>query len=271
MRESREGLRQWLQGHANVTLIDGPGALRSRRAWWRVGDRSSSAERIFINVGGRAARARPAGRRRRARSSTAARSWSVDSLPEHLVIVGGSYIGLEFAQMYRRFGAPRDGGRDGAAAAAARGRGRLARDPRDPRGARASTLRTACRVHRARAGAATASRSASSAARARRWSTAATCCSPSAAGRTPRSSGLDAAGIATDARGYIEVDDAAAHQRRGRLGARRLQRPRRLHAHVVQRLRDRRRQPVRRRHAPRQRAHRRPTPSSSTRRSAASA
>ena len=30
---------------------------------------------------------------------------AVDSLPEHLVIAGGSYIGLEFAQMYRRFGA----------------------------------------------------------------------------------------------------------------------------------------------------------------------
>ena len=28
----------------------------------------------------------------------------VDSLPAHLIIVGGSYIGLEFAQMYRRFG-----------------------------------------------------------------------------------------------------------------------------------------------------------------------
>ena len=29
----------------------------------------------------------------------------LDILPEHLVVVGGSYIGLEFAQMYRRFGA----------------------------------------------------------------------------------------------------------------------------------------------------------------------
>ena len=73
-----------------------------------------------------------------------------------------------------------------------------------------------------------------------------TCCSPS--GRRPNTDdlGLDTAGVATDARGYITVDDAC-HQRARHLGARRLQRPRRLHAHRLQRLRDRRRQPARRR------------------------
>jgi pyruvate/2-oxoglutarate dehydrogenase complex dihydrolipoamide dehydrogenase (E3) component len=34
-------------------------------------------------------------------------------LPDHLVVIGGSYIGLEFAQMFRRFGARSDGGREG--------------------------------------------------------------------------------------------------------------------------------------------------------------
>ena len=29
---------------------------------------------------------------------------ALDTLPDHLIVAGGSYIGLEFAQMYRRFG-----------------------------------------------------------------------------------------------------------------------------------------------------------------------
>jgi pyruvate/2-oxoglutarate dehydrogenase complex dihydrolipoamide dehydrogenase (E3) component len=33
---------------------------------------------------------------------------SVDFLPRHLIVVGGSYIGLEFGQVFRRFGAPED-------------------------------------------------------------------------------------------------------------------------------------------------------------------
>ena len=32
---------------------------------------------------------------------------ALNELPEHLVIVGGGYIGLEFGQMFRRFGSPR--------------------------------------------------------------------------------------------------------------------------------------------------------------------
>ena len=58
-----------------------------------------------------------------------------------------------------------------------------------------------------------------------------TCCWRSAGARTPMTSGLGAAGIATDARGYIVVDDSARDQRARHLGARRLQRPRRVHAH----------------------------------------
>ena len=70
----------------------------------RVGDDALTAERIFINVGGRAvvpadARARPT-----CPISTNTSMMGVDFLPEHLIIVGGSYIGLEFAQMFRRFG-----------------------------------------------------------------------------------------------------------------------------------------------------------------------
>ena len=74
-----------------------------------------------------------------------------------------------------------------------------------------------------------------------------------AVGRRPNTDdlGLDAAGIALDARGYITVDEELRTNVPGRLGARRRQRPRRLHAHVVQRPPDRRRQPAARRDAPR--------------------
>ena len=98
-----------------------------------------------------------------------------------------------------------------------------------------------------------------------------TCCSPSAAGPTPTTSGSTSAGVATDARGYIIVDDSLATQRAGHLGAGRLQRPRRVHAHRLQRLRDRRRQPARRRRPAGSATASRPTRSTSIRRSAASA
>ena len=63
-----------------------------------------SAERIFINVGGRANVPDMPGIDK-VSYLTNSTIMEVDFLPEHLVIVGGSYIGLEFAQMYRRFGA----------------------------------------------------------------------------------------------------------------------------------------------------------------------
>ena len=56
----------------------------------------------------------------RSTTSTSSGMMDVDFLPEHLLIVGGSYVGLEFAQMYRRFGSRGDGRRDGAAADRAR-------------------------------------------------------------------------------------------------------------------------------------------------------
>ena len=68
-----------------------------------------------------------------------------------------------------------------------------------------------------------------------------------ATGRRPNTDdlGLDKAGVETNAGGYIKVDESAAHQRAGHLRDGRLQRPRRVHPHLLQRLRDRRRQPVR--------------------------
>src|SRR6185312_210672 len=70
----------------------------------RVDDELIAADRIFLNVGGRAVVPDLPGLAD-VDYMTNVGVLELDSLPEHLVIVGGSYIALEFAQMYRRFGA----------------------------------------------------------------------------------------------------------------------------------------------------------------------
>ncbi len=70
----------------------------------RVGDRLISAPRIFLNVGGRASVPDMPGVAE-VPYLTNTSILGLSEVPRHLVIVGGSYIGLEFAQMYRRFGA----------------------------------------------------------------------------------------------------------------------------------------------------------------------
>src|SRR5271155_5614576 len=69
----------------------------------QVGKESLTADRIFINVGGRAVVPDIPGLDQ-VDYLTNSSMMNVDFLPRHLLIVGGSYIGLEFAQMYRRFG-----------------------------------------------------------------------------------------------------------------------------------------------------------------------
>ena len=69
----------------------------------RVNDLLLEAAEIFINVGGRALVPDMPGLDG-VPYVTNSSMMNVDFLPEHLLIIGGSYIGLEFAQMYRRFG-----------------------------------------------------------------------------------------------------------------------------------------------------------------------
>ncbi|MGX0523670.1 pyruvate/2-oxoglutarate dehydrogenase complex dihydrolipoamide dehydrogenase (E3) component [Ralstonia pickettii] len=69
----------------------------------RVGDELLEAERIFINVGGRAL-VPPMPGLDQVPFLTNSTMMDVDFLPEHLVVIGGSYVGLEFGQMFRRFG-----------------------------------------------------------------------------------------------------------------------------------------------------------------------
>jgi pyruvate/2-oxoglutarate dehydrogenase complex dihydrolipoamide dehydrogenase (E3) component len=72
----------------------------SRRTGW---PRYLRVERIFINVGGRAAVPKLPGLYQVAYLTNSS-MMAVDFVPRHLILVGGSYVGLEFAQMYRRFG-----------------------------------------------------------------------------------------------------------------------------------------------------------------------
>ena len=100
--ESVAGLAAWLGGLANLTMFRGAarfvGPLRLQ-----VGDDELAAPKIFINVGGRATVPDWFGIHD-VPHLTNTSMMDLDVLPVHLVIVGGSYIGLEFAQMYRRFG-----------------------------------------------------------------------------------------------------------------------------------------------------------------------
>jgi pyruvate/2-oxoglutarate dehydrogenase complex dihydrolipoamide dehydrogenase (E3) component len=100
---SSNGLATWIDSMRNVTLIRGHARFVAPRRV-QVDGRTLAAERIFINVGGRAMVPDLPGLKD-VPYLTNATMMDVDFVPGHLVIVGGSYIGLEFAQMYRRFGA----------------------------------------------------------------------------------------------------------------------------------------------------------------------
>ena len=99
---SREGVEKTVRGLPNGTVYTGHARFESPREV-RVGDEVLTAEKIFINVGGRAT-TRDIEGLDQVPYWTNSSMMGVDFLPPHLVIVGGSYVGLEFAQMYRRFG-----------------------------------------------------------------------------------------------------------------------------------------------------------------------
>jgi pyruvate/2-oxoglutarate dehydrogenase complex dihydrolipoamide dehydrogenase (E3) component len=97
---SNRGVEKWLKGMENATVYEGHARFEGPRQV-RVGEELLEADRIFIDVGGRASR--PGGFEG-AGALTNSTILDLEVLPEHLVVVGGSYVGLEFAQMYRRFG-----------------------------------------------------------------------------------------------------------------------------------------------------------------------
>ncbi|MBM6596551.1 FAD-containing oxidoreductase [Microvirga pudoricolor] len=102
-RNARTNVETWLRRMKNLTVFEGHARFENPRRV-RVGDETLEADRIFINVGGRASVPDMPGVGS-VDFLTNTLMLQLDVVPEHLVVVGGSYIGLEFAQMYRRFGA----------------------------------------------------------------------------------------------------------------------------------------------------------------------
>ena len=99
---SNTGVEEWLRGLKNCTVLQGHARFQSLDNIG-VNEELLQADKIYINVGGRASIPEMPGIDA-VSFLTNSSMMEVDFLPEHLVIVGGSYVGLEFAQMYRRFG-----------------------------------------------------------------------------------------------------------------------------------------------------------------------
>jgi pyruvate/2-oxoglutarate dehydrogenase complex dihydrolipoamide dehydrogenase (E3) component len=100
---SRDGIENWLRNMSGCTVLRGQAAFESPTEV-RVGDDLVSAPRVFINVGGRASVPRMPGVSEVPYLDNSS-ILALDRVPEHLVVVGGSYVGLEIAQVFRRFGA----------------------------------------------------------------------------------------------------------------------------------------------------------------------
>ena len=102
VRRSATGVERWMKSLANCTVYQGHGRFEGDHRV-RVGGDVLEAERIFINVGARAF-VPPFPGVEEVDYLTNSTIMELEEVPEHLVIVGGGYIGLEFAQMFRRFG-----------------------------------------------------------------------------------------------------------------------------------------------------------------------
>jgi pyruvate/2-oxoglutarate dehydrogenase complex dihydrolipoamide dehydrogenase (E3) component len=204
--DSRHGVESWLAGMAGCTVLrgharfEGPDRLR-------VGDEVLSAPRIFVNVGGRAAVPDMPGIDT-VPFLTNSDMVELDHLPKHLVVIGGSYIGLEFAQMYRRFGAE--------VTVVEMGDRLVSREDEDVSAAVTEILEAEG------IGIRTGAKCIRLAPHEEGVAVAVDCASGGpgivgshlllAVGRRPNTDdlGLEAAGVETDARGYIKVDDHLA-------------------------------------------------------------
>ena len=203
---SRAGVEKWLRGMPGCMVIQGHASFKGPDTI-RVGEERLTAPRIFINVGGRAAVPDMPGAGE-IPYLTNTSILALDRVPEHLVVVGGSYIGLEFAQMYRRFGAD--------VTIVEKGPRLIAREDEEVSEAiRAILVEEGITVR-------TGAECISFGPRLEGVAVSVDCTSGEpevvashvllAVGRRPNTEdlGLDRAGIATDARGYITVDDGLA-------------------------------------------------------------
>jgi len=101
--DARTGVEGRLRNMKGCTVFKGHARFESAHVV-RVDGQSLTAPRIFINVGGRALVPEMPGVGE-VPFLTNTSMLALDRVPEHLIVIGGSYVGLEFAQMYRRFGA----------------------------------------------------------------------------------------------------------------------------------------------------------------------
>ena len=200
---SNKGIEEWLRGLKNCTVIQGHARFASPHTV-AVNEGVLEAENIYINVGGRATVPEMPGIHD-VPFLTNSSMMEVDFLPEHLVVVGGSYVGLEFAQMYRRFGSK--------VTIVEMGPRLIGREDEDVSQAVREILEAEGIEFRLNA------KCISLAKRDSNVSVSVTCEDGTpevigshvllAVGRIPNTSdlGLDKAGVATDDRGYIVVDD----------------------------------------------------------------
>jgi len=100
--KSRSGLESWLKNTPNCTVYQGHARFESAKEVI-VGEQLLTAPQIFINVGGRARIPSMPGVANTP-YLTNSTLLDLDVLPRHLIIVGGGYVGLEFGQIFRRFG-----------------------------------------------------------------------------------------------------------------------------------------------------------------------
>jgi pyruvate/2-oxoglutarate dehydrogenase complex dihydrolipoamide dehydrogenase (E3) component len=100
--KSRTSVEKTLKSLTNCVVFEGAARFESPRDV-RIGEAVLHAERIFINVGGRAI-VPPMPGLDQVDYLTNSSIMHLAEIPQHLIVVGGSYVGLEFAQMFRRFG-----------------------------------------------------------------------------------------------------------------------------------------------------------------------
>jgi pyruvate/2-oxoglutarate dehydrogenase complex dihydrolipoamide dehydrogenase (E3) component len=115
--KSRDGIERWLRGMTNCTVFHESARFVSGHEIV-AGAETISADQIFINVGGRAIVPEFPGVHEISYLTNSS-MLELEEVPQHLVVVGGSYIGLEFAQMFRRFGSEVNCCRKGSSALAA--------------------------------------------------------------------------------------------------------------------------------------------------------
>jgi pyruvate/2-oxoglutarate dehydrogenase complex dihydrolipoamide dehydrogenase (E3) component len=203
VKQSTDGLTGWIGGMPNVRFERGHARFTGPRQV-AVNGHAFAADRVFINVGGRALVPDIPGVKE-VPFLTNTTMMEVDFLPEHLVVIGGSYIGLEFAQAYRRFGAR--------VTVVEKGPRLIAREDDDVSDEIRAILEREGIEIRTGAECMALSRKGDRVVVGLECRGGAPIAEGShvllAVGRLPNTHdlGLEAAGIATDARGYIKVDD----------------------------------------------------------------